>query len=282
MANSVIIPSQAIWQGEITIAGIRTEGEFKVFDSGGRWKFLFGKPLLHAFKAVHNYETDHVQITGKGGSTTIRNQGLTENPTVEEVSAEHDTETANVQTQKDNNDQVPHADPALKTEIPICVLTEDGMLPEESLAGVLNQIPIDFLENEAAIFTRLTDPFKADQVAFMVKKVQYGKDLTEDERWQAETLMASFVDIFVGSLSEVLPVPGAKHTLNIPDGTTFHLRVHQQALTPPQLQFLHGKIDEMLTAGIIEHAPPDLIKCAATTVLAKKAHEQGGLSLEEL
>jgi hypothetical protein len=62
----------------------------------------------------------------------------------------------------------------------------------------------------------------------------------------------------------------------------FHIRVHQRALTPPQLQFLHGKIDEMLTAGIIERAPPDQVKCTATTVLEQKAHEYGGLSLEEL
>jgi len=38
----------------------------------------------------------------------------------------------------------------------------------------------------------------------------------------------------------------------------------------------------MLAAGIIEKAPPEAVKCCATTVLAQKAHEQGGLTLEEL
>src|SRR6267154_4233092 len=103
-----------------------------------------------------------------------------------------------------------------------------------------------------------------------------------EERECVEKLTASFADIFAGSLGEVIPVPGAKHSLNIPEGVTFHLRVHQRVLTPPQLQFLHGKIDEMLAAGIIERAPPDQVKCAATTVLVQKAHEHGGLSLEEL
>lgn len=117
-----------------------------------------------------------------------------------------------------------------------------------------------------------------NRVAFVVKKVQYGDNLSADERKQAEALVASFADVFAGLLSEVLPVPGAKHTLNIPEGTTFNLRVHQRALTPPQLKFLHGRIDEMIAAGIIERAPPDLVKCTATTVLAKKAHEQGGLN----
>ncbi|KIK35641.1 hypothetical protein CY34DRAFT_95739, partial [Suillus luteus UH-Slu-Lm8-n1] len=74
MANGTIIPSQAVWKGEVEIAGIKAHGEFEVFDSGGGWKFLFGKPMLHAFKAVHDYSTDQVRITGKGGTATISNQ----------------------------------------------------------------------------------------------------------------------------------------------------------------------------------------------------------------
>ncbi|KAG2737420.1 hypothetical protein P692DRAFT_20883584 [Suillus brevipes Sb2] len=38
----------------------------------------------------------------------------------------------------------------------------------------------------------------------------------------------------------------------------------------------------MLEAGIIEQAPAELVKCAATTVIAQKAHEPSGLSWEEL
>ncbi|KAG2068839.1 hypothetical protein BDR04DRAFT_1023444 [Suillus decipiens] len=66
-----------------------------------------------------------------------------------------------------------------------------------------------------------------NQVAFIVKKVQYSDNLMANEHRQAETLVASFADIFAGSLSEVLLVPGAKHMLNIPEGTTFNLKVHQ-------------------------------------------------------
>ncbi|KAG2744481.1 hypothetical protein P692DRAFT_201684514, partial [Suillus brevipes Sb2] len=69
-----------------------------------------------------------------------------------------------------------------------------------------------------------------------------------------------YADIFACSLSEVLPVPGAEHHLNIPPDTTFCTRVHQQALTPPQTHFLHSKIDEMLAAGIIEKATPGAVK----------------------
>jgi hypothetical protein len=38
----------------------------------------------------------------------------------------------------------------------------------------------------------------------------------------------------------------------------------------------------MVRAGIIEQAPPELIKCTATMVIAQKAHEMNGLLEEEL
>ncbi|KAG2047618.1 hypothetical protein BDR06DRAFT_840744, partial [Suillus hirtellus] len=121
-------------------------------------------------------------------------------------------------------------------------------------------------------FTRLTQPHNPLRVIWIVKRVQYGPDLTLEEQEKVKVLVSKYADIFACSLGEVLPVPGAVHRLDIPDGTTFNLRVHQRPLTPPQLQFLHGKIDEMLEAGIIEHAPPKAVKCCASTVLAKKAH----------
>lgn len=52
MANSTLVPLKATWRGEVMIAGIKTQGEFEVFDSGGGWEFLFRKPMLHAFKVM--------------------------------------------------------------------------------------------------------------------------------------------------------------------------------------------------------------------------------------
>ncbi|KAG2058757.1 hypothetical protein BDR06DRAFT_824599, partial [Suillus hirtellus] len=121
-------------------------------------------------------------------------------------------------------------------------------------------------------FIRTEDPFNPKCVAYIVKAIQYGKALTIEEHQQVEALVMKYADIFTGLLSEVLQVPGAMHHLNIPEGTTFKLRVHQRALTPPQMQFLHSQIDEMLTAGTIKRAPLDAVKCCATTVLAQKTY----------
>ena len=73
MANGVIVPSQAVWKGVLELGGLRAEGEFEVFDSGGGWEFLFGKPLLHCFKALHDFEADTVTIRSVGNSVMLRN-----------------------------------------------------------------------------------------------------------------------------------------------------------------------------------------------------------------
>ena len=71
MANGSIVPSEAHWEGPVNLGGIHTTIAFEVFDSGGNWAFLFGKPSLEAFKAIHDYGNDTISITGIGGSTTV-------------------------------------------------------------------------------------------------------------------------------------------------------------------------------------------------------------------
>jgi hypothetical protein len=36
--------------------------------------------------------------------------------------------------------------------VPICILTEDGEMPEESVKALLKEIPVGFLENDNTIF----------------------------------------------------------------------------------------------------------------------------------
>jgi hypothetical protein len=56
VANGVVVQSEAKWEGRIDVNGISINAAFEVFDSRGKWDFLFGKTLLETFKAVHNYE----------------------------------------------------------------------------------------------------------------------------------------------------------------------------------------------------------------------------------
>ena len=74
VANGTIIRSEARWEGCVDINGIDADVAFEVFDSGGKWYFLFRKTLLETFKAVHNYESDEITVHGKKGNVTLSNQ----------------------------------------------------------------------------------------------------------------------------------------------------------------------------------------------------------------
>ena len=62
MGNGVIMPLEAVWWGKMQLGNVSVEGEFKVFNSGGSWAFLLGKPMLWLFQAMQTYKTDMVSI----------------------------------------------------------------------------------------------------------------------------------------------------------------------------------------------------------------------------
>ncbi|KAJ3713125.1 hypothetical protein C8R42DRAFT_551550, partial [Lentinula raphanica] len=62
MADGSVVPGVASWEGRISVGGIAVDGIFEVFDSGGSWQFLFGKPLLESFRAVHDYRNDTLRV----------------------------------------------------------------------------------------------------------------------------------------------------------------------------------------------------------------------------
>jgi hypothetical protein len=77
MASGQIVKSEATWEGMVEIEGVRVEGTFEVFDSGGGWEFLFRKPLQVVFRAVHDYKHDVVEIEANGRRATLVNQRKT-------------------------------------------------------------------------------------------------------------------------------------------------------------------------------------------------------------
>ena len=74
MANGATVCSEATWTGTIQVEDIKATGMFEVFNSQDGWSFLFGKPLLRAFKAIHDYATDCVTISDGTTVMILRNQ----------------------------------------------------------------------------------------------------------------------------------------------------------------------------------------------------------------
>ncbi|KAJ7209814.1 hypothetical protein B0H12DRAFT_1033899, partial [Mycena haematopus] len=108
------------------------------------------------------------------------------------------------------------------------------------------------LGEDSSIFTRLTDPYNPRRVDAVLKAVTIGPDLTSEQHGTVQAFIAEFADCYALSMKEVMPIPGAEHTMNIPVNATFNTKIHQRPTTPAQKQWYNGVIDEMLSAGIIE------------------------------
>jgi len=265
MANGAIVPSEATWSGTIHVEGVETTGTFEVFDSGGGWSFLFGKPLLCAFKAKHDYETDKVTITDSNTTATLRNRIADADRAPTANTMHHTTMLSG-----------PAAIAPIRTPPAQETNTQDTA---QTKASTAKTAPM----NTDSIFTRRTDPFKAARVKYIIQSVKIGNDLSADEMNEVVKLLTEYADIFACSLGEVLPIPGAQVNLNIPEDTTFRTTVHQQPMNPPQRQFMHKWVDQMLDADLIETAKIPCIKHVAPTVLTQKVHDaNGSMTLEDL
>ena len=76
MADGSIVSPTAIWHRKMEIKGVQVQGSFEVFESGGNWEFLLGKPLLAAFHAVHKYTNNTIAIENEGLTATLKNQTI--------------------------------------------------------------------------------------------------------------------------------------------------------------------------------------------------------------
>jgi hypothetical protein len=254
MANGMIVPSQARWVGAIQLANITIRGSFEVFDSGGSWAFLLGKPLLRLFKARQNFGTDTVEIGANNGSVTILQNELNT-----PRASESGTKEVNLTLDIKQRNQTPTEKLAAQS---VCVITTD--------------------KADSSILTRDSNPFKAERVARILQEVTIGSDITAPQRNEIHKLLRDHADCFALAIKEVNVIPDAIHKLNIPEGTTFRTKIPSRSYNPDQRAFIESKVDEMLEAGIIRPIHPRDVRFVAQTVLAQKTHEGQGLPLDEL
>lgn len=308
MADGSVVPSIARWEGTIILGSWQRRGQFEVFDSNGSWSFLFGKPLLQAFEAIHDYKRDVIQLPGPESCNELRNTAVAPPPMPRSSPAirvhckdykweafnwnkratlagdlasplrevQHLTDGVTSRTNADLSTSVPES----VGPHPVCHITNDDASFLDHDEGT--EIPVESLTSDPTTFCRASDPFDPKRVARVLQEVQIGHDLSPSEHRRVEALVSHFADCFALSVSEVLPIPDAVHRLNVPPNQSFPKHVHQRRLTPPQREYLNGKINEMLHADIIEPCNPGDVKCVSPTTLAQKAHSHGGLSREEL
>ena len=239
------------------------QGTVEVFDSGGGWSLLFGKPMLWAFKVIHDYEQDTIQVREDQTVAELKNQ----------VDSEYYTKGVNGKAPVITDWKHFNKDPVL-------VVNDEGEQPETGPEW--SEIPTEGLEEATTAFTRQQNPFAQKRVDALLKAIEIGDDVTADQKEAVRSLIAKYADCFALSVREVISAKDATLRLNIPEEAQLPTKTRQRTFTPPQRRYLHKKILEMLEAGIIEQADLSKIRCMSQTTLGQKQHDGAGLTLEEL
>ncbi|KAJ7053887.1 hypothetical protein C8F01DRAFT_1165177 [Mycena amicta] len=77
MASGQLILSERRWEGTVEIEGISKWVRLEVFDSGGGWQVLLGKPLQAALGAIHDYAADIIRIQTGDTAVELKNEKTT-------------------------------------------------------------------------------------------------------------------------------------------------------------------------------------------------------------
>jgi hypothetical protein len=280
MGNGTIVPSLAVWKGRAQLGGVIVEGEFEVFDSGGSWAFLLGKPLLRGFRAKQSYETDTVTIRGDN----LKKEKLLNEIKKQRAGGDKPGVNLTLDVKQWDNTKGGSSEPNPPSrEVPhdatfeLAATHTDTVTPAVNILSAENTTP-----NPESIFTRNDNPHKAERVRRIIQEVTIGPDITLEQRQAVQDLIEEYADCFALSIKEVNPIPGAMHKLNIPEGATFRTKIPPRSYNPDQRAFVNSKVNEMLEAGIIRPIHPSEVRFVAQTVLAQKAHDGQGLCIEEL
>ena len=99
---------------------------------------------------------------------------------------------------------------------------------------------------------------------------------------EVHDLVAEFADVFALSVKEVKPVTHIKYQLDVPPNAALLVKVNQQSLTMGQKEFYFPRLMEFVEAGVLKPIHVSKVKVAHPKVLAQKAHEAPGLTIEEI
>ncbi|KAF8195276.1 hypothetical protein K438DRAFT_1446544, partial [Mycena galopus ATCC 62051] len=73
MADGALVRMYSQWIGELDVEGVRIRGVFEVFESGGGWDVLVGKPIMAALGAIHDTKCDIITVSAGERMATLEN-----------------------------------------------------------------------------------------------------------------------------------------------------------------------------------------------------------------
>jgi hypothetical protein len=240
MANGAIEPSKRWWEGPIRLGNVIVQGQFEVFNSGGGWGFLFGKPLLWLFNTIHNYDTDTVTVRDPNTKVTTVLYNQLHLPITEAADKQGISLTLDVKQWGDilggSSAMKP---PSREVIINLEIDSQNWNANEESIEPLDNSTQVHGVTTiDDDIYTRHTEPFKAECVKRILSQVTVRPDITLEQHSKVEELITEFADCFTLAMTEVNAVPGAVHKLNIPSNAKFRTKLMQHSLNPAQKAYL--------------------------------------------
>jgi hypothetical protein len=125
--------------------------------------------------------------------------------------------------------------------------------------GVTKQNDVE-LDRGPTDSQRTRDPFEANRVAEITKKISIGDDLTPEQKGRVHKLIREFADVFALSLSEVWPVKWHKHHLAVDQNARLPTWTSQRPLQENQKEWFYKQLDEMEATHIIQKVPGEFIK----------------------
>jgi len=272
--------AEAEWTGTIRIRDTEITGSFLVFNSSGGWAFLLGKPLLIAFKAIHEYKTDTITIGNSNSRTTLDNRFHDRTHLCIAGNQNHTLDikqiaTASTTTQWIQHPQTTQAEQLQRTTRNTSLITNDP--------NTVQTYTTELSKESENTFTQQTELFKSQRVEYILKSIKMGDDITWEERMKVEALVAEYANVFACSLSEVLLIPGTRVNLNVPADAKLSTSIKQCPLSLPQKQYMHAWTKQMLDANMTEKADFMQIKHVTPTVLTQKTHDATkSMTLEDL
>jgi hypothetical protein len=176
IADGRLVKPKAVWKGRMEIEGVQGFESFEVFDSGGNWEFLLGKPLLTALHATHEYTGDTIAIENNGVSALLRSQFdiVAEAPSTK-VNSRQLRKPARREHDREGERTLPLEEACVepfhnhKCTVDIAHIEATEINHGRTLTShidkpheVPTKIEIDTLKVNNDIFTRLTDPWKKE------------------------------------------------------------------------------------------------------------------------
>ena len=129
---------------------------------------------------------------------------------------------------------------------------------------------------------RVTNPFGEKRVKKILKAIEIGGEVMEEQRIEVKDLLKKYADVFPLDVGEVFPVDWASHNLKVDLDTKLPKNTHQSTLTEAQKEWYYDMLDMMEEGGVIGRVEADFAQCVSHTKLVPKDAGNVGMTKTEV